>query len=414
MNIPSLRRRVHIQYLLGVLACYALSLLLYHSLQGGTLLSVNGYDSYSLQAMNWLNGRNYIANGEYYDWLELAIYNGRYYHSFPPVPAVLMLPWVIFFGENPPSNLAIAIFSSIGMGGVYACFWRQGFAPKICAYFSVFSVMGSNLYWLSTSGGVWFLAQVCGFSFAVWGIYAALCRNPVGYGAAGFCFAAAVGCRPFYVVLLLLWAACLVRDFMQRRCSRLNLVVAALPVFAVAAAMMSYNYVRFGSVAEFGHNYLPEFLREESGQFNLSYLLPNLLQLFRPITLDSSLQLHFEIFNGFLFFVANPLFLLGAICGAAQFRRRFTSSPSIARSFPFSANGFILTGCGLLVVLLTCMHRTLGGWQFGARYLVDVQPYVLLWFLASPRRFRLRAGSLTLCAMAILFNLYGAVYIAQT
>ena len=28
---------------------------------------------------------------------------------------------------------------------------------------------------------------------------------------------------------------------------------------------------------------------------------------------------------------------------------------------------------------LTCMHRTLGGWQFGARYMVDLFPWLFVW-----------------------------------
>ena len=55
------------------------------------------------------------------------------------------------------------------------------------------------------------------------------------------------------------------------------------------------------------------------------------------------------------------------------------------------------------------MHRTLGGWQFGARYLVDLQVYPLLWFLARPGKAP-RAGAWALCGAAVVFNLYGAVY----
>ena len=71
-----------------------------------------------------------------------------------------------------------------------------------------------------------------------------------------------------------------------------------------------------------------------------------------------------------------------------------------------------MTGC-LLVTLATCAHRTMGGWQFGARYLVDLFPWVILWFCARPA-WQPRAGAWTLCGMAMLFNLYGAVYMLQT
>ena len=95
----------------GMLCIPALMLLGYifiHMLFGGTLLSYNCWDSYSLQAMSWLSGR--LDMGKNYEWLELAVYNGKYYLSFPPLPSVVMLPFVLLFGERTPSNLVSALY----------------------------------------------------------------------------------------------------------------------------------------------------------------------------------------------------------------------------------------------------------------------------------------------------------------
>ena len=45
------------------------------------------YKSYSLQAMAWLNGR--LDLGQDYPWLELAVFQERYYVSFPPFPSLV-------------------------------------------------------------------------------------------------------------------------------------------------------------------------------------------------------------------------------------------------------------------------------------------------------------------------------------
>ena len=102
----------HAAALAGLLGCLALALLCYHDLAGGTLLVHNDYDSYALQAENWLHGSLGIENGENYPWLELAIFEGRYYQSFPPVPAVFLLPWVAAAGSaaGVPSNLICGLF----------------------------------------------------------------------------------------------------------------------------------------------------------------------------------------------------------------------------------------------------------------------------------------------------------------
>lgn len=403
------RVKQHGAALAAGLACLALALLLYHSLAGGTLLQSSPYNSYALQAENWLAGRNYIANGEDYPWLELAIYNGRYYQSFPPVPAVLMLPFVAAFGNWTaiPGNLIAAGLALLCAAGVYVCCMRSGMQPMSCAFFALFVSMGSNAFWMSTSDGVWFLAQVCGLGFAFWGLFFAQGGGAVQTALASLCMALAVGCRPFYALLLACWMVW--RTYKTR--SVRALLPALLPVAAVAVCMMAYNWVRFGSVVEFGHNYLPEFTRAEHGQFSLHYLLPNLRQLLRPVTLDAQGQLHFEQFNGFLFFAANPLFLLAMLRGAV------VSLPGYAeprrKDLPLPAAGCFITAACALLTVLTCMHRTLGGWQFGARYMVDLFPWLLIWFMARPA-WKPGSGACALCGAAVLFNLYGAVYMLNT
>ena len=143
-----MKKRQHAAALLGTLVCLVLALVLYHSLAGGTLMQAGPYNSYALQAENWLAGRNYIANGEDYPWLELAIYSGRYYQSFPPVPAVLMLPFVAAFGswQALPGGLIMLELALLCAAGVYLCCMRSGMAADVCAYFAVFISMGSNLF----------------------------------------------------------------------------------------------------------------------------------------------------------------------------------------------------------------------------------------------------------------------------
>lgn len=182
----------------------------------------------------------------------------------------------------------------------------------------------------------------------------------------------------------------------QKRFARLA-AVAVLPL-AVGLALAGYNLARFGSPFEFGHNYLPEFMREANGQFHFSYLLQNLKNLLRPVTLTSGLDLSFPLFNGFLPFVASPVFLvLAARLAQAAKKRELRLQDALLLA-------------GLLANLLAlCSHRTFGGWQFGARYTVDLFPWALLLLLrrsgsepGGPPRF--------LCAAGVLFNFYGAAY----
>ena len=48
------------------------------------------YDSYTLQALAWREGK--ISLGQDYPHLELAVYEGDWYVSFPPVPSLVRRP----------------------------------------------------------------------------------------------------------------------------------------------------------------------------------------------------------------------------------------------------------------------------------------------------------------------------------
>ncbi len=427
----SFSKKVAVRPLFYLLVGLFFVYLLYHSLAGETLLSTNYFDSYSLQAENWLAGRASIANGEYYTWLELAVYQGDYYLSFPAVPSVLLLPWVIAFGgaSAVPSNLVIALFALATVAGVYLLFAHFGASVQTCLFWALLSCVGSNFFWISTSGGVWFMAQVLNLCLVVWGLYFATYRGLVGNLFAALLLALAVGCRPFSIFILALY---FLRLWLPRLKESVNPLrwgagfwLPFVVAFCVGLALAWYNFIRFGSILEFGHNYLPEFMEAEYGQFHLSYFWDNFTKLFRPVTLNAALGLEFEIFNGFCLFAANPIYLLWLVTLIQRiWRKQYTPQEGL---------------CAALLcvsIALLCCHKTMGGWQFGVRYLVDYIPY--LW-LCALQALRGASGTLTaagaetdpnvqcgltpvpraqnpadwqwfLCALAMAFNIYGALY----
>ena len=69
----------------------------------------------------------------------------------------------------------------------------------------------------------------------------------------------------------------------------------------------------------------------------------------------------------------------------------------------------MIPGARVYNLVLVLVHNTFGGWQFGARYTVDLLPYVLWYFMRCGRKMPKR-WELLLGAFAVLFNLYGALY----
>lgn len=381
----------------GMLCIPALMLLGYifiHMLFGGTLLSYNCWDSYSLQAMSWLSGR--LDMGKNYEWLELAVYNGKYYLSFPPLPSVVMLPFVLLFGEKTPSNLVSALYGIFTAMIAYKILKKAGMKRGGAVFFAIAYVWGSNMLWLSTSGGVWFLAQGLNMLLLTACVYFAQQKMRV---AAYAMAALAVGCRPFSVCMFLpLMAYFYMADKDRPMADRIRGQIRSLiiPAF-IALCYMLYNYVRFGNVLEFGHNYLPEFTESEKGQFSLSYILPNLYNLLlRPVTLRADLTLEYPLFDGFMFYIANPMFLIW-----------FAAVVKDVLQKKLDAVRLCIVIAVLIELLLLCAHKTLGGWQFGARYTVDMLPMALMYLLLKKDE----PGGISAFIMAagMMFNLYGAL-----
>lgn len=392
-------KKIHIDWLLvGTLALLTVGYVLLHDLCGGTLFAHNDWDSYTLQALAWRDGR--MALQQNYSWLELAVYNGHYYVSFPPVPSLVMLPLTYFYGANTPSNTVVLAYALIAVVCAYEALRKAGVRPGAAMGWAVFYVMGSNMLWMSTSGGVWFQAQGLNLALCTGGIWALLC------GRKTLCLtllALAVGCRPFSLCLLAAAFGVFCWQAMQKDPQHKARAVWAqarsllLPA-AIGLCYGAYNFARFGNPLEFGHNYLPEFTAPGSAQFGLGYLWQNVCNILRPVTVNANGQLNFPLFNGFLFFVANPLFVIWFVALVRDLHHKTLTTETKSAAAALAVN-FVL----LLV------HKTFGGWQFGARYTVDLLPYVL-WYLArsgldAPRRWQLFLG-----VFAILFNAYGALY----
>lgn len=385
-----------------------------HDIKGSSILGRSMWNSYSLQAQSWLQGRTDV-DSEHASYLELAVYEGKYYVSFPPLPSVVMLPFVALFGTEAPDNLVIAAFAVATAICAYRILRNAGTRDLYALFISLFYVLGCNVLAMSLDGGVWFTAQT---------INMFLCTLAVGFFlmdrrmASYLCLALAVGCRPFSAIYIVaFFIIYLYRDYKAEKLGEFvkRHVYPALPVVGVAVLYMMYNYVRFDNPFEFGHNYLPEFTESKDGQFSFVYFFDNLKRLLiGPVRIDGNLNLSFEKFNGFMFYVANPIFLILLGRMFANIKNRRVSQARIVIAASMLVNLFLL-----------CCHKTLGGWQFGARYTCDMIPFALLYMMIGHkqnpenaiREERIECVSslefnrleITIAAIAIMFNIFGAV-----
>lgn len=354
------------------------------------------YKTYLLQAQAWLRGETCLDQN--YEYLELAVRNGRYYVSFPPVPSIPMVLWTLIWGDDVPGGLFQKLYVAIACLIVLSELQRtRRMRPNDCTAWAILLCFASAMLPITLVGGVWYEAQILAFLFSVAAI-AAIRRGRCTLAC--LMYALSVGCRPFSAllgpVLLMLHVD---RMRAQRRGLRegfSRLVPGLILGLAIAACYGAYNYVRFGNPFEFGHNYLPEFTRSEHGQFSASYIASNWRTLFfgAPFSVDGATitlnQFGFSMFLSCPVFICNLVWLVQDLI-----HRRLTPTK------------LVLLATGAVNVLLLLMHRTLGGHQFGARYALELMPLCFVWLLESPNRKSLARLESVILAFGLAFNFLG-------
>ena len=212
------------------------------------------------------------ASGDHYRW-DVAFFNGHYYVYFGIVPLLLMyLPFRAFFDAPFPSVFGIIIFATVFAVGVLKLL--EIIANKYFRKISVGTYLLTALSFINCCGAMFLVKRpdfysvpiICAMAFIVWGIYwwikgkDAPKKQNLYFALGSACCALAVGCRP-QSVLMCAVALPLFCEFLFKGKRILkadgvkNTLALGIPFVVVAAGIMYYNYIRFGSPFDFGSGY---------------------------------------------------------------------------------------------------------------------------------------------------------------
>jgi len=329
----------------------------------------------------------------------------RWYVSFPPLPAVLLLPVVAISGLGTLDALLWALFAGLAPALLFVVlrFLRESGRSKrsvrddllVTTLFAV----GSVYYFVAAQGTVWFAAHVVAAAFVcLYLLFSFGARRPA---AAGLVLGLAFLCRPATLLLAGFFVLQAIgADKEEARLSRgsplrllRTLTVFAIPLAAVVAVAMWHNAARFGDPFEFGHRFLQIRWRsriETWGLFSAHYLPRNLTVFFLSVP----------------WLVPSNPFVRISRHGLALW---FTSPNLLWGIWPKKRDATIvaLWAAVLPTALCTLLYQNTGWVQFGYRFSLDYLPLLFVLVALSARRF----GVAFLCcaAFAIIVNTFGAV-----
>jgi hypothetical protein len=326
------------------------------------------------------------------------------YVSFPPLPAVLMLPQAAIHGHYANDVWLTVIVAALVLPLFFSLLGRlreAGLSERSVSddlWLVAALAFGTVFYFSAVQGRVWFTAHVVGVAMALSYVWCCVeARHPI---LAGLCLGLAAMTRTpmaFMFPLFLFEAYRMGGGRENLRGVAKTCAKFAAPVVVIAILGMIHNYARFDDPLEFGHRYLAVMQQqqlESHGMFDYAYLSRNLTVAFsllpelswsKPYVIVSGHGLAMWFTTPLLFFVLWPR----------------TKGP-LHRP---------LWVCVAIVALPTMLYQNSGWLQFGYRFSLDYM--VLLFVLIAVGGRQLGRIGKALIIAGIIVNLFGAVTFAR-
>ena len=351
-----------------------------------------------------LNDAERFGNYFFQDVLPIGRASGseRALIPFPPLPAVLLMPFVAAFGLRADDQL---IFTAVAAVDVALCWWmigRLGVSTLVRAAVTVFFAFGTVFWYTAQNTTTWYQAHILAVGITLGAVGLALGAHdgtspPSAARSAGLGLVAGLSTLARLTTVLGLPFFLLVgpgRDALRRVAA--VAVGAAIPV----AALIAYNVVTTGHVfhpaydhlyqlearAYTGLGYNPEWAAEDPRYLpqNLGIMLLSSPILFpdrfrdtlgtidRPLCadpravrrlFDPDCPIALPRDTGMSVLLTSPAFLLAVPAWWDRRRRRIVIAALIAVA---------------LVSIANLMHFSQGWVQFGYRFSNDVLPYLLV------------------------------------
>ena len=385
----------------------AVAFVVYCAFSGPMLLKQSDAPHFVYQSYSFVHGQLALFGKppNLNDWV---LWKGQWYSSFPPFPAVLMMPFVALHGLAFNDVFFTVCIASLNVGllvAVMRVLRERGDHSRTdleMLALAAFYAFGTVYFYTSIRGEVWFTAHVVGVTLTLLYILASLNgRAPVIagliFGLSAVTRANLVYAFPFFVIETLLPEGRLVsfRTLLDRVVKALpRFVLFGLPAASVLGLAFWMNHARFGKWNEFGHGLLYNNRVnkdvEKYGLFNVHYLPRNLRSAFLlgPTVHWHPFRLGFSG-HGMSMFITTPLLLLVPFA-----KQRARSTPALA----------VTT---LAIALPGFLYMNDGWFQFGYRFSNDYLPYLFLLLAVGMRP--MTKVFLALGVLGIAVNVWGAL-----
>jgi len=357
-----------------------------------------GQNHFVYLADSFLHGRLGLTGGGE-NLAEMVPFNGNYYVVYPPMPAVLLLPFVAVWGTTFDQALLSVILAGFCVAATWLMLKKAGSNQTKALWLTALFGFGTCFWFIASVGSSWYIEHVVAVLFLTSAIILAL------YGKSNFAVGLLLGCSVIArlpVALSFPFFLLLIYDQKNMWMPRVRQALIFFGGLAIPVGLNAlYDYARYGVFTNIGYYLIPGIQEDpffQQGIFNIAYIPRHLHAIFLQ---GPNVLPDFPWFQpnwiGMGLFLTTPAFLfifIGAFRGGW-------------RSLNKKAALAILC---ILPPIIT--HGTVGFTQFGYRFSLDFVPFLML-LTAAGMRENLGWTEKVLIILSLLINLWGVVSIIK-
>lgn len=346
----------------------------------------------------FLHGRFYLLDSP--PWLnELIKWNNHFYVVYPPMPAVLLIPFVAIFGTRFEQPILSILLGAMNVSLSYLVFKKIFDKENISIWLSILYGFGTMQWFHAEVGSTWYIAHIVALFFLWLMLIEILNKQRL------FLIGVLIGCAYLSrlpTILAIIFPLIFLNDkffnFKEKRFSininNLILLFSGLLIFVFLN--FGYNYVRYGVIYDISYSLLPIFHEPwyKYGLFNIKNIPIHLTEILTALPKFSKDPPYIipSLYVLALWFVT-PAFLLMIF---AKFKTRII---------------FVSLVTLLIMAIPSLAHGSNGFTQFGFRFALDYMPFLLI-LTGSGYSQKNNLFSKGLIVLSILVNLWGVVMVS--
>ena len=348
------------------------------------------YDYFTRLASAFLEGK--IAFSENPPWLNELIPagQGNYFVPYPPMPAILAMPFVLILKNFPQQILAHIL--GAGFATTIAAIALKIRKDNLFAiWVGLFAGIGNIIWFMAANGSAWYLGQITAAFFMAAGILESVTKKrPLLVGI----FLGGAYLARIHTLLALPIFIYLLRKELRGKVGMLEFAAGLTPFLGFNFA---YNFARFGVIWDKGYMLIPGVLEEpwyQKGILHISYIPRHIKTMFAsfPVFSDKAPFIK-PSWVGLSIWITSPAFLY-------VFKNKLKDKY------------VLFTWASILLVSVPILtHGTTGFAQFGYRFALDFYPLLFFLVISGLVKEKLRWHHWTLLFLSILVNLWGVLWI---